>query len=68
MQEPDVKDVRVMIAEIISAGKTIYYISKLMRRRVEQVKRMSLNGRCQPYEYEMLKLIHADTLKVPEQT
>lgn len=68
MAEPEPLDVKVVIAEILAAGKTFYYIAKLMRRQIVQIQRMAKNGRCQPYEYLMLMMIYKDVISSANDT
>ena len=63
LPDPAPTDIPAVIREILGAGKTTYYIAKLMRRQVVQVQRMERTGRCQPHERDMLVMIRDDCLR-----
>lgn len=54
-------EVRRLIEEI-EVHKSLYYIAKLMHHTHGQVKRMRESGRCQPWQLEMIKEIHAEVV------
>lgn len=60
VNEPELTDAKLVIAEIVARGKSLYYIALQMHRQYTQIKRMAISGRCQPYELSMLRLILED--------
>lgn len=62
MTDPERIDFTKIIAEIEGAGKSLYYISKLMRRQYVQVKRWKQGGKIEHYEGQMLLAIRDDVM------
>jgi predicted transcriptional regulator len=65
LTDPQFSDVARVIRQIRAAGKTTYYIAKLMRCQVVQIQRMEKTGRCQPHEWAMLLEILKDVSECP---
>ena len=46
-----------VIAQIEAAGKSLYYIAKVLQVQYVQVCRMKKTGRCQPAQFKELEAI-----------
>jgi hypothetical protein len=58
--------VKMMIASIESAGKSLYYIAKVMGKQHVQIQRMKKSGRCEKDDYDELVKIFREN--VPQET
>lgn len=67
MTEPQKRDWPKIIAELESAGITIYKISLMCHRTFNAVKNWKAGASPKHYEGEMLLAIHAEYVTIPKQ-